>query len=144
MSPQKILQLIPQQEPFRFVDEIHRVDSSGIEGSYTFPKDADFYRGHFPGNPITPGVILVECMAQIGLVGLGIYLLLSANEQGSPQAVFSSAEVDFLVPVYPGDNVRVESEKVFFRLKKLTCKVSMYNSSGELVCKGRLSGMMIS
>lgn len=143
MSPQNILQLIPQQAPFRFVDEIHQVDSTGISGAYTFRKEADFYRGHFPENPITPGVILIECMAQIGLVGLGIYLLLSSNEQGNPQAVFSSAEVDFLAPVYPGEKVVVQSEKLYFRLKKLKCKTTMHKDSGELVCKGTLSGMMI-
>ena len=143
MSPQNILRLIPQQEPFRFVDEILQVDQSGIEGVYTFRKEADFYRGHFPGKPITPGVILIECMAQIGLVGLGIYLLLKANEEGSPQAVFSSAEVDFLAPVYPEEQVVVQSEKMYFRLKKLKCKTTMHKASGELVCKGTLSGMMI-
>ena len=55
-----LLELLPQQEPFRFVDEIVEVDEEHIVARYTFRPDADFYRGHFPGNPITPGVLLTE------------------------------------------------------------------------------------
>ncbi|MDQ3230519.1 MAG: hypothetical protein M3Q07_01770, partial [Pseudobdellovibrionaceae bacterium] len=63
----RILALVPQQKPFRFVDRIIEVDEQRIVGQYQFREDEWFYRGHFPGNPVTPGVILVECMAQIGL-----------------------------------------------------------------------------
>ena len=45
-----LLELLPQQEPFRFVDEIVEVDEEHIVARYTFRPDADFYRGHFPGN----------------------------------------------------------------------------------------------
>ena len=48
---------------------------TGAEGFYTFKEDEYFYQGHFKDNPITPGVILTEVMAQIGVVCLGIYLL---------------------------------------------------------------------
>jgi len=58
LTPQEVLDLIPQQEPFRFVDEILEVDEDHIVAKYRFRPEADFYRGHFPGNPITPGVIL--------------------------------------------------------------------------------------
>ena len=64
MGPDEVLKLVPQQPPFRFIDTIHELDREHIVASYRFPEDADFYRGHFPGNPITPGVILVEAMAQ--------------------------------------------------------------------------------
>jgi 3-hydroxyacyl-[acyl-carrier-protein] dehydratase len=72
---EEVLELLPQQEPFRFVDEILEVDSEHIVSRYTFRPGADFYRGHFPGNPITPGVLLIEAMAQTGVVALGIYLV---------------------------------------------------------------------
>ena len=61
----RVLDLLPQQEPFRFVDEILEMDDDHIVARYTFRPDADFYRGHFPGNPITPGVLLIEAMAQL-------------------------------------------------------------------------------
>ena len=74
LSKAEVLALVPQQEPFRFIDEIVELDDEHIVARYTFRPDADFYRGHFPGNPITPGVILTETMAQAGVVAFGIYL----------------------------------------------------------------------
>ncbi|MBT8319592.1 MAG: hydroxymyristoyl-ACP dehydratase, partial [Gramella sp.] len=62
---QKILDQLPYSKPFLFVDEILEVNDNSISGTFTFSKDLDFYRGHFSGNPVTPGVILTECMAQI-------------------------------------------------------------------------------
>ena len=70
IRPEEVLALVPQQAPFRFIDEILELDDEHIVAAYTFPSDADFYRGHFPGNPITPGVILIETMAQAGVVAL--------------------------------------------------------------------------
>ena len=143
MTPGKILELIPQKEPFRFVDEIIQVNADQIEGSYTFQEDSGFYTGHFPESPITPGVILIECMAQIGLIGLGIYLLMAEGRKEKVQPVFTSAEVDFLAPVYPGEKVWIQAEKLYFRLNKLKCQVKMLNSERKTVCKGTLAGMMI-
>ncbi len=74
LSPEEVLEFLPQQEPFRFVDEILEVDEDHIVARYRFRPDADFFRGHFPGDPITPGVILLESLAQVGVVALGIYI----------------------------------------------------------------------
>ena len=74
LTPAEVLTMVPQQEPFRFIDEIVELDSEHIVAQYTFPESSDFYRGHFPGNPITPGVILIETAAQAGVVAFGIYL----------------------------------------------------------------------
>ena len=62
LTADEVLAALPQQEPFRFVDEILEIDEEHIVGSYRFRPEADFYRGHFPGNPVTPGVILIESM----------------------------------------------------------------------------------
>lgn len=142
MTLQEILDHIPQQVPFRFVDQILAVNEQRIEGSYRWAEESDFYRGHFPGQPITPGVLLIECMAQIGLVGLGIYLLEQSSKQTQGIA-FSSSEVDFLQPVYPGETVWVEAEKLYFRLRKLKVAARMYNHTGEVVARGKLAGMML-
>ena len=75
MNTSEIIQLLPYQKPFLFVDGIDRISEAGVTGHYTFKKEETFYEGHFKDHPITPGVILTECMAQIGLVCLGIYLL---------------------------------------------------------------------
>jgi len=106
-----------------------------------------FYSGHFKDFPITPGVILTECMAQIGLVCLGIFLQnnLISNTENSPSFHFAlaSSEVEFFKPVYPKEKVLVTSELVYFRFQKLKCNVKMENSKGQLVCKGVLSGMIL-
>ena len=75
MNPEEIIRNLPYQKPFLFVDELLEISENGVTGTYTFLTDAFFYEGHFKENPITPGVILTETMAQIGVVCLGIYLL---------------------------------------------------------------------
>lgn len=140
---ERIKSLLPYRSPFLFVDEYTEVNEAGAQGSYRLKEEEYFYQGHFPDRPITPGVILTEIMAQIGLVGLGMFLTNSHQDPIPREFVFTSSEVDFLKPVYPGETVTVESEKVYFRLGKLKCKVKMLNETGETVCKGKLSGMMI-
>ncbi len=138
-----ILEKLPYVSPFLFVDELSEVNENGVIGSFTFREDMGFYEGHFKDIPVTPGVILTECCAQIGLVCLGIYLL--GNEPDDIeklQIAMSSSEMEFLKPVFPGETVKVESEKIYFRFGKLKCKVKLYNEAEELACKGTLAGML--
>ena len=115
----------------------------GAEGCYTFKKDEYFYQGHFKDNPITPGVILTEVMAQIGVVCLGIYLLRDEiSTTKKPQIALTSNHIDFFLPVYPKERVKVVSEKIYFRFNKLKCKVELFNEKNELVCRGTISGML--
>lgn len=139
---QDILNKLPYSKPFLFVDELLRVDENGAEGTYTFNADLDFYKGHFKDNPITPGVILTETMAQIGVVCLGIYLL--GNDFNSESKVaLTSSEIEYLKPVYPNEKVTVVSEKMYFRFGKLKCKVTMQNVNKEEVCRGTIAGMIL-
>lgn len=143
MTSNQIISLLPYQEPFLFVDELTSISSDGIKGYYSFKKDAYFYEGHFKDNPITPGVILTECMAQIGVVCLGIYIMKDeVSENSHPQIALTSSQVDFFLPVLPGEKVTVISEKEVFRFNKLKCKVKLYNEKEELVCRGKISGMI--
>ena len=144
LTPEEVLALIPQQEPFRFIDEILEIDSEHIVARYVFPEEADFYRGHFPGRPITPGVILVETMAQAGVVAFGIYLYaleFSADEVEKMLTVFTDASVDFSGEVLPGERVTTTAHVKFFRRKKLRARVEMRRDDGTVVCSGELSGM---
>jgi 3-hydroxyacyl-[acyl-carrier-protein] dehydratase len=142
MEKIEIISKLPYSKPFLFVDEIIKIDKNGVEGEYTFDADLDFYKGHFKDNPITPGVILIEVMAQIGLVCLGIFLL---NEKVKSNSIIAltSADIEFVKPVFPNEKVRVISEKIYFRFGKLKCKVSMQNEKKEIVCSGTISGMLI-
>lgn len=144
LRPADILELLPQQEPFRFVDEILEVDEEHIVATYRYRPEADFYRGHFPGNPVTPGVILLETVAQIGVVALGIYLV---GLTGGPDAVrrtlalFVDAEVEFSGVVRPGDRVTVHARKVFYRRGKIRSRAEMTLEDGTVVCTATISGM---
>ena len=138
----EIVQKLPYSKPFLFVDELSKIDENGVEGCYTFDENLDFYKGHFKGNPITPGVILTETMAQIGVVCLGIYLL-SDSYNESTKIALTSSEIEFLKPVFPSEKVIVISEKVYFRFGKLKCKVKMLNNSAIEVCRGTISGIVV-
>ena len=143
MKKETVLQLLPFQAPFLFVEELTYISENRSEGYYTFKNDEYFYQGHFKDKPITPGVILTEVMAQIGVVCLGIYLLKkSFSEIKKPQIALTSNEVDFFLPVKPKERVKVVSEKIYFRFNKLKCKVQLFNQKNELVCKGMISGML--
>ena len=120
MKASKIISLLPYQKPFLFIDGIDDISEDGVIGYYTFKEDESFYKGHFKNNPITPGVILTECMAQIGLVCLGIYLLRNElNETIKPQIALTSHQMDFYLSVLPNEKVIIISEKQVFRFNKL-------------------------
>jgi 3-hydroxyacyl-[acyl-carrier-protein] dehydratase len=142
----QVLELLPQQEPFRFVDEILELGDEHIVARHTFRPEAFFYRGHFPGNPITPGVILIESMAQTGVVALGIYLV--AREKGAEAVkkvltVFTDVTAEFSGVVRPGDRVTIRARKVFFRRMKLRAEVEMRKDDGTLVATATVAGMGI-
>ena len=143
MKRNTIIQHLPYKPPFLFVEELSHISENGSEGYYTFKNDEFFYQGHFKDRPITPGVILIEVMAQIGVVCLGIYLLKkNFTDLKKPQIALTSNKIDFFLPVKPKERVKVVSEKIYFRLNKLKCKVQMFNKKNELVCRGTISGML--
>jgi 3-hydroxyacyl-[acyl-carrier-protein] dehydratase len=142
-----ILQQVPYQSGFRFIDGITHLDDNGVRGWYTLKENEFFYAGHFPGHPVTPGVILTEIMAQIGLVVLGIYLIQQERASGKdhPSTLFplmTSADTQFYKIVMPGEMVTVESTKVYFRLGKLKCQVQMFDSRRIIVARAVLSGIL--
>ncbi|MFI0492190.1 3-hydroxyacyl-ACP dehydratase FabZ family protein [Flavobacterium sp.] len=142
MTKEEIISKLPYSKPFLFVDELLHIDENGVEGTYTFDENLDFYKGHFKEKPVTPGVILTEVMAQIGLVCLGIFLLNNEFNINTSIAL-SSTDIEFLKPVFPREKVTVISEKIYFRFGKLKCKVKTINESGEEVCSGIIAGVLI-
>jgi 3-hydroxyacyl-[acyl-carrier-protein] dehydratase len=105
----EIENLLPHREPFLFVDEIVQADEKKIVAKHVFTEKEFFFRGHFPGYPVVPGVILIETMAQSG--GAGLRKLKSLGAGG----LFFLATVDkvkFRRQVRPGDEVRSEIENL--------------------------------
>lgn len=146
LSPEEVLAVLPQQEPFRFVDEILELSEDHIVAHYTFRPEASYFEGHFPGNPITPGVILLECMAQVGVVALGIYVVALEGGREAVEgklALFADAHVDFSGVVRPGQRVTVAAKKIFFRRGKLRSEAEVHLDDGSLVCSGTISGMVV-
>ncbi len=142
----RILNSVPQQYPFRFIDEILELDDEHIVGAYRFREDEYFYQGHFPGQPITPGVILIETMAQTGVVAFGLYLNMKQRRiplesMKEMMTLFTLAEgVEFTGIVHPGERVIIRGQKVYFRMGNLKSKVSMERENGETVSSGTLAG----
>ncbi|GEP88687.1 3-hydroxyacyl-[acyl-carrier-protein] dehydratase [Chitinophaga terrae (ex Kim and Jung 2007)] len=141
MTKEEVLTYLPYSHPFLFVERLEYIDEEKVTGYYTLHADHYFYQGHFVNNPVTPGVILTEIMAQIGLACLGIYLVRDTIATMQPAIAMTSSEVNFYHPVLPGETVKVTAEKVYFRFGKLKCKTSLW-SNERLICDGVLSGMI--
>ncbi|MCF8024346.1 MAG: beta-hydroxyacyl-ACP dehydratase [Desulfobacteraceae bacterium] len=141
----QIFDLIPQQRPFRFIDDILEVDENKITAVYRFREDEYFYEGHFPGHPVTPGVILIETMAQAGVVALGIGILLHqqkpVSEISTMKTLFTFAEsIEFTGLVAPGEKVVISGEKIYFRRGSIKTRAGIARENGESVCTGVLMG----
>ncbi len=142
-----ILNYLPYKSSFLFVDNITELNEGGVTGDYTLKSDSFFYEDHFPGNPVTPGVIITEIMAQIGLVVLGIHLMLKSKHEGAVMdegslPLLTSTNVEFFKMVLPEEKVIVSSKKEYFRFGKLKCLVQMHNAAGELIAKGTFAGVI--
>lgn len=129
----KPVDILPQQPPFLFVDEYLELDENHCLAKYTFKEDEWFFKGHFPFMPIVPGVILIEAMAQAGVVSIGIYNLAKKRNISMEEvkkhdlAMFTNVgEVDFLETVKPGDTIYISCHQKFFRFNKAITEGEIY------------------
>lgn len=110
MTP--VTELIPHRPPFLFIDEIVSEAADSLVAKRTWRAEEDFYRGHYPGAPITPGVLLCETVFQAA----ACFLALKARAAGASQAagmplIAKIGDARFRNPVYPGDTVLIEVKR---------------------------------
>jgi len=105
----KIKSVLPQREPFLFVDEVTEVEDGVrvVATKYLDPK-ADFFKGHFPKNPVMPGVLTIEAMAQTALI---LYATTKPEiAKTNPEYYLSNVKATLKASAYPGDTLIIEAK----------------------------------
>ncbi len=129
MDIQEIMKVLPHRYPMLLVDRIVERDDQRIVGIKNVTVNEPFFQGHFPGQPIMPGVLIVEAMAQTG------GLLTMGKIENPEEKIVLFLGIDkarFRRPVVPGDQLRMEVEIVQFR--GTTCRMK-----GEATVDGELA-----
>ncbi|HRJ46215.1 MAG TPA: 3-hydroxyacyl-ACP dehydratase FabZ family protein [Opitutaceae bacterium] len=107
-----VTDLIPHRPPFLFVDSIVSEASDVLVAQRLWRADEDFYRGHYPGAPITPGVLLCESVFQTGALYMAKQALAGGAKPGEGVPLLAKiSDVRFRNPVYPGDTTLIEVKK---------------------------------
>jgi 3-hydroxyacyl-[acyl-carrier-protein] dehydratase len=109
LDTKQIMAIIPHRPPILLVDRVLEMEpGKRAVGIKNVSANEPVFQGHYPGNPIFPGVLILEAMAQTGAVAL-----LSIPEYAAKVPLFAGAdEVKWKRPVYPGDQLRLEVEIV--------------------------------
>jgi len=127
MDIQKIMQYLPHRYPFLLVDRIIDMQQGGsIVGIKNVTFNEPFFQGHFPGQPIMPGVLIVEAMAQVA--GIAAF---SSGMEGKTVYFMSIEKAKFRRPVVPGDQLRLE-------IKVLQRRGTVWKFSGAATVEGKL------
>lgn len=107
-NKKKLESILPQRDPFLFIDEVIEVEEGKrvLARKYLDPK-ADFFKGHFPGNPVMPGTLTVEAMAQTSII---LYSTTKPEiAKAGPDYYLTNVNATFKAPVYPGDTLILEA-----------------------------------
>jgi beta-hydroxyacyl-ACP dehydratase FabZ len=140
MDIQDILSVMPHRYPFLLIDRILEVDGTKVRAFKNVTYNEAFFQGHFPGNPVFPGVLLVEAMAQAG----GYMLFRGVEDRADKLIYFSGIDAcRFRRPVVPGDQVVFEVELLSMRrnFAKLRGRALV---EGVVACEAELLSAMVS
>lgn len=108
----QVTDLIPHRPPFLFVDEIISETPETLLAKRTWRAEEDFYQGHYPGAPITPGVLLCEAVFQTGALYMARQAQAAGSKPGEGVPLLAKiSDVRFRNPVYPGDVILIEVKK---------------------------------
>ena len=126
---QKIMNLLPHRYPFIMIDRIlELVPGEKVVALKNVTINEPFFQGHFPGNPIMPGVLIIEAMGQAGAVLAAKSL--SGEQQDSLIYFMSMDKVKFRQPVVPGD-------QIIFEMRFLKKRVKVFKMSGVALVDGK-------
>ena len=135
LDKEGIKNIIPQREPFLMIDEVEEYVPGESATAYKHVDESEYYfKGHFPGNPIMPGVLIVESLAQTGAVAI-----LSMEENKGKNALFGGIDkIRFKKQVVPGDTLKLEV-KIIKRKGPIGIGEAIATVDGKVAAKGELT-----
>lgn len=135
LNKEEIKKIIPQREPFLMIDEVESYVSGESAIAYKYVKEDEYYfQGHFPGNPIMPGVLIVESLAQTGAIAI-----LSMEDNKGKNALFGGIDkLRFKKQVVPGDTLKLEV-KIIKKKGPIGIGEAIASVDGKVVTKGELT-----
>ncbi len=132
LTHKEVMAILPHREPMLLVDTVSHLESlKSIEAQYHIEPDLDIFRGHFPGEPVFPGVMSVECMAQ----AVDIMVMTAPKYAGKTPLFLGINNVRFAKKIQPGDTLTTYAELVSEREEKaiVTCKAVGYIGEEQAV-----------
>jgi UDP-3-O-[3-hydroxymyristoyl] N-acetylglucosamine deacetylase / 3-hydroxyacyl-[acyl-carrier-protein] dehydratase len=138
LGVEEIMKILPHRYPFLLVDRILELDAKRVVGIKNVTYNEPFFAGHFPGHPIMPGVLIVECMAQVG----GMLLMKNLPDPQSKVVYFTSLNnVKWRRPVKPGDQLRIEID--LLQMRGMMVKIQgVAKVDGEMVCEAEMGAAL--
>lgn len=135
LNKEQIKEIIPQREPFLMIDEVEEFVSGESCTAYKNVDESEWYfQGHFPGNPIMPGVLITESLAQAGAVAI-----LSLEENKGKNALFGGIDkMKFKKMVVPGNRLKLEV-KIIKRKGPIGIGEAIATVDGQIAAKGELT-----